>query len=106
LLALLAKLYMPTSHRTLTATMTVKGADRTPVHVALVSESDEAHYAEREYPPGPLQIDAAAALQVATDLIEQTADALMDEYRAAALNKLATQVGYQRVKLEGTVRIV
>lgn len=106
LLTLLSKLYKPGSGRTITALLAVRGADRTPVHVVLVSEPDETHYVERDNPPRPLAIQGQAALQVAVDLIEQVSDALEDDFRSAALDKLATQVSYQRAKLDDVVGIV
>lgn len=107
LLALLTKLYTPGSARTLTAPGHTNGVS---VSMALRSETDEEHYASRSTPPGPLAVSAQATLQVAADLIEQAADSLPSteegEFRRQALDKLATQVAYQRERLDHQVRIV
>lgn len=101
-LALLAKLHDSHSARTL-----FQNGPR--ASVKLIAEDNETHYNGRPAGERGLSVDASLVLQIATDLIEQVADGLEDDYFGSALDKTATQLAYLRTQMDASrppVRVV
>lgn len=94
-LTLLGKLHDPASAKTLHQSGPLRS-------LTLIAEDDESHYGERPYPAGPVKIDLAAVLQVATDLVEQVADevGVTDDFLQGTFNNTARQIAYLRDQLD------
>jgi hypothetical protein len=103
LLALLQKCHTDSSSKTISITGHPANASLTGVMFTLRVESDEKHYGTRPVRAGDTAMYAEAALQIATDLIQQVADALPQQtgesdgehaYFKSSLDKTATQVQF------------
>lgn len=104
LLTLLHKSYTPESAKTLTITGLDGSGD--PCHFSLRAESDEDHYKDRPFPPGPVGCQVGVALQIAVDLLNQVEDALSSspdpeatEHEREVLEKVANTIGWVATKV-------